>query len=138
MLGHSEYAGYVLKPASGPAWDGGVIHQTISSFAPSKRTVQFYEAYAGVITDHVSARLYSADTLAGIALASFGVWREFNEFRSLSPPEVSPLGADEAPVVTSLGVATHDHFDMYPRIGTFSRGGGDAHVGGCRHRRTQA
>jgi hypothetical protein len=85
---------------------------------------------AGRNMSNVSARLYSSGTLAGIGLASFGVWREFNEFRSLSPPEVSPLGADEAPVVTSLGVATHDHFDMHPRIGTFSRGGGDAHVGG--------
>jgi acyl-CoA thioesterase len=111
--------------------------------APQSMTIHFMRPFldgqfraetnverAGRNMSNVSARLYSAGTLAGIALASFGVWREFNEFRSLSPPEVSPLGADEAPVVTSLGVATHDHFDMHPRIGTFSRGGGDAHVGG--------
>ena len=85
---------------------------------------------AGRNMSNVSARLYSADKLAGIAIASFGVWRAFNEFRSLTLPDETPIGDDEAPVVTPLGVPTHEHFDMYPRIGTFSRGGGDAHVGG--------
>ena len=79
---------------------------------------------------NVSARLYSAGKLAGLALASFGTWREFNEFRSLAPPGDERIRTGEAPVVTPLGVPTHEHFDMYPRIGTFSRGGGDAHVGG--------
>ena len=79
---------------------------------------------------NVSARLYSGGKLAGLALASFGTWREFNEFRSLAPPDDAPIQPGEAPVVTPLGVPTHEHFDMFPRIGTFARGGGDAHVGG--------
>ena len=85
---------------------------------------------AGRNMSNVSARVYSAGKLAGLALTSFGTWREFNEFRSLTPPDVAPIQRDEAPVVTPLGVPTHEHFDMFPRIGTFARGGGDAHVGG--------
>jgi len=85
---------------------------------------------AGRNMSNVSARLYSGGKLAGLAITSFGTWREFNEFRALLPPDVAPVRRDEAPVVTPLGVPTHDHFDMFPRIGTFVRGGGDAHVGG--------
>ena len=85
---------------------------------------------AGRNMSNVSARLYSGGKLAGLALTSFGTWREFNEFRALQPPEVAPIAHDEDHIVTPLGVPTHEYFDMYPRIGTFARGGGEAHVGG--------
>ena len=85
---------------------------------------------AGRNMSNVSARLYSQGKLAGLALTSFGTWREHNEFRALTPPDVAAIQRAEVPVVAPLGVPTHEHFDMYPRIGTFSRGGGDAHVGG--------
>ena len=38
---------------------------------------------AGRNMSNVSARLYSNGKLAGLALTSFGTWREFNEFRSM-------------------------------------------------------
>jgi len=85
---------------------------------------------AGRNMSNVSARLFSNGKLAGLALASFGTWREFNEFRAVLPPDIAGIRRDEAPVATPLGVPTHEHFDMFPRIGTFARGGGDAHVGG--------
>jgi acyl-CoA thioesterase len=78
----------------------------------------------------VSARLYSNGKLAGFAIASFGTRREFNEFVAISPPDERPVQPGEQPVVSPLGVPNHQHFDMFPRIGTFARGGGDAHVGG--------
>ena len=85
---------------------------------------------AGRSMSNISARMYSNDKLAGIAIANFGVWREFNEFRALAAPDVAPIRSDEAAIDSPLGVPTHGHFDMFPRIGTFARGGGDAHVGG--------
>jgi acyl-CoA thioesterase len=85
---------------------------------------------AGRNMSNVSARLYSAGKLAGVVIASFGTRREFNEFTAVTPPDVRQVQADEAPVVSPLGVPNHQHFDMFPRIGTFARGGGDAHVGG--------
>ena len=85
---------------------------------------------AGRNMSNVSARLFSGGKLAGIAIASFGVRRAFNEFRALTAPPEALTPPAEAPVVTPLGVPTHEHFDMFPRIGTFTRGAGDAHVGG--------
>jgi acyl-CoA thioesterase len=79
---------------------------------------------------NVTARLYSVGKLAGFAIASFGTRREFNEFTALTAPDAQPVQPGEEPVVSPLGVPNHKHFDMYPRIGTFARGGGDAHVGG--------
>ena len=78
----------------------------------------------------VRAHLYSNGELAGIAIASFGTRREFNEFVAISLPAAQPVQPGEQPVVSPLGVPNHQHFDMFPRIGTFARGGGDAHVGG--------
>jgi acyl-coenzyme A thioesterase PaaI-like protein len=78
----------------------------------------------------VTARLHSEGKLAGFAIASFGTRREFNEFIAVHPPEATPVQEGERPVVSPLGVPNHKHFDMFPRIGTFARGGGDAHVGG--------
>jgi len=66
---------------------------------------------------NVSARLHSGGKLAGLAITSFGTWREFNEFRALAPPDDAPVQPGEAPVVTPLGVPTHDHFDMFPASG---------------------
>jgi acyl-CoA thioesterase len=85
---------------------------------------------AGRNMSNVSARLYSDGKLAGLAIASFGTRREFNEFVAVSAPTAAPVQPGEKPVVSPLGVPNHRHFDMFPRIGTFARGGGDAHVGG--------
>jgi acyl-CoA thioesterase len=79
---------------------------------------------------NVTARLHSAGKLAGFAMASFGTRRAFNEFTAVTAPDARPVQPDEQPVVSPLGVPNHKHFDMFPRIGTFARGGGDAHVGG--------
>ena len=79
---------------------------------------------------NVSARAYSAGKLAGLAVASFGTRRGVNEFLALPTLAVAPIGPGEAPAVSGISVPTHAYFDMYPRIGTFARGGGDAHVGG--------
>jgi acyl-CoA thioesterase len=111
--------------------------------APQSMTMQFLRPFrdgrfraettverTGRNMSNVSARLYSDGKLAGIAISSFGTRREFNEFVAVTAPAVTPVQDGEEPVVSPLGVPNHQHFDMYPRIGTFARGGGDAHVGG--------
>jgi uncharacterized protein (TIGR02001 family) len=61
MLGDIEYAGYAARPRKGPAWDVGVVRTSVTGFEPVKRTAEFSEVYAGVLTDHLSFRTYYAD-----------------------------------------------------------------------------
>jgi acyl-CoA thioesterase len=86
----------------------------------------------------VSGRAYSANKLAGLGLASFAVRRPVVEFLALTPPrELTPLRADEKPS-TDTFVPTHDHYEFYPRMGSFRRGelaGREARVGGWLRQR---
>jgi acyl-CoA thioesterase len=138
--GHGAlFGGYVQAVALNAMT--GALHNPEQS--PRSMTIHFFRPFsdgplrvettverAGRSMSNISARLYSNDKLAGIAIANFGVWREFNEFRALGAPDVAPIRRDETPVASLLGVPAHEHFDLFPRIGTFARGGGDAHVGG--------
>ncbi len=51
------YAGYVVKPRLGPALDLGFSNYRVADFRGPKRTFDYDEVYAGVLTDHLSFRL---------------------------------------------------------------------------------
>jgi hypothetical protein len=58
MLGHITYAGYVFEPARGPALDLGLTHTHVVDYRFGKRRFDYTEAYAGVLADYVSFRVY--------------------------------------------------------------------------------
>jgi uncharacterized protein (TIGR02001 family) len=60
MLGHVIYAGYVFEPARGPALDIGMTHTHVVEYRFGKRKSDYAEAYAGLLTEHVSFRVYYA------------------------------------------------------------------------------
>jgi acyl-coenzyme A thioesterase PaaI-like protein len=66
---------------------------------------------------NLSARLWSAGKLAGIAIASFGRPRPVAEFRTATMPGVAPLGPDERAVSTGFDIPTHQLFEIFPRLG---------------------
>ena len=69
---------------------------------------------------NVHARAFSNDKLAGQAIATFARRREIAPLRMLEPPAelADRVRPDEAPVDTKMGIPTHQHFDMWPRIGS--------------------
>lgn len=58
MLGYIAYAGYVIEPAHGPAIDLGVTHTHVVDYRFGERKFDYTEAYAGVLTENVSFRVY--------------------------------------------------------------------------------
>ena len=58
MLGHITYAGYVFKPVHAPALDLGVTHTHLVDYRFGKRNFDYTEAYAGVLKDYASLRVY--------------------------------------------------------------------------------
>ena len=65
------------------------------------------------------ARLHSQGKLAGQMIASFAAPRARAEFRLAAPPVElgDPIGTDETPTPMQHDIATHTHFDFFPRIG---------------------
>jgi uncharacterized protein (TIGR02001 family) len=57
VRGEIAYAGYATKTSLGPGVDFGVSHTRFISYRGGKRAVEFDEVYAGVVGDHLSARL---------------------------------------------------------------------------------
>jgi acyl-CoA thioesterase len=79
------------------------------------------------------ARLYSRDRLAGLATATFGIRRPAAEFTAIAPPPAvldQPITPGEEPAQSQLGIPTHERFTFFPRVGTFTFGGGEAEVAG--------
>jgi acyl-coenzyme A thioesterase PaaI-like protein len=74
---------------------------------------------------NATARLWSGGRMAGLVLASFATRRPIAEFMVATPPDVAPLGPDEAAPEPPFPVPTFDHFDLHPRIH-------DAHGTGTR------
>jgi acyl-coenzyme A thioesterase PaaI-like protein len=66
---------------------------------------------------NLTARLWSAGKLAGLALVAFGRPRAVAEFSTAAMPDVAPLHDDEVPVHTGFDIPTHGLFDLFPRIG---------------------
>jgi uncharacterized protein (TIGR02001 family) len=61
MLGHIEYAGYARRLGGGRAFDVGVQHTNLSSFASGRRTpVHYTEVYAGISDRTFSFRVHYA------------------------------------------------------------------------------
>lgn len=84
---------------------------------------------------NLSVRAFSGGKLSGLAIANFGRRRRVLEFFDGAPPsEMTPIGADELPSDRTF-VPTHDHYEFYPRIGTFERGEGISRVGGWLRQR---
>lgn len=80
------------------------------------------------------ARMYSHGKLAGQMIASFCVRRDYSEFVLATPPAefAESIGPDEQPAPMQMGIATHEHFDFFPRIGPIGRAvvaGGAGEVG---------
>jgi uncharacterized protein (TIGR02001 family) len=58
-LGFIEYAGYASPRRGGVGWDVGINNQNLAYFYEGKRfPLDYSEAYVGVISDNVSARLH--------------------------------------------------------------------------------
>jgi uncharacterized protein (TIGR02001 family) len=60
IINRVAYAGYVARPKTGPAWDLGVTNSHVVDYRFGERTFDYSEAYAGLLTDHVSLRVYYA------------------------------------------------------------------------------
>ena len=84
----------------------------------------------GRVMTNASARLWSGGKLAATALASFALRKSGHEFLETSMPDVEPVRPGEEPVEPKVGLAAHDRFAMYPRIGSFEHGGGPAERAG--------
>lgn len=65
VLGRVVYAGYVMKPRRGPALDLGLTNRHVTEYRFGERTFDYSEAYAGLLTDHVSFRVYYAPDYYG-------------------------------------------------------------------------
>ena len=59
-LGFIEYAGYASPRRGGVGWDVGINNQNLEyyDYAEKRYPLNYSEVYAGVISDHVSARLH--------------------------------------------------------------------------------
>jgi len=89
----------------------------------------------GRVMANTSAKLWSGGKLAATALASFGLRRSGPDFLEISMPDVDPVRPGEEPVEPKVGLAAHDRFAMYPRIGSFEHGGAPAKRAGWVHPR---
>ncbi len=111
LLGYVDYAGYVLRPARGPAWEAGVTNMHVHGPA----SYDFSEVYAGVVGDHVSARLYYAphyfgrpwdtvyaDLSGGKRLSAH--WRAFGHVGMLTPLS-GPFRAERYDVRAGVAVS---------------------------------
>lgn len=53
LLGYVDYAGYVVRPEKGPAWEVGATNMHVHG----RYSYDFTEVYAGVVGEHISLRL---------------------------------------------------------------------------------
>ena len=65
LLGYVDYAGYILRPKRGPAWDVGITNMHVHNSLQGSFSYDFSEVYAGVVGDHVSFRLSYAPSYFG-------------------------------------------------------------------------
>lgn len=65
LLGYVDYAGFVMRPRRGPAWDVGITNMHVQSSFRDRLSYDFSEVYAGVAGDHVSFRLSYAPKYFG-------------------------------------------------------------------------
>ena len=79
LLGYVDYAGYIVRPKQGPAWEVGVTNMHVHD----RFSYDFSEAYAGVVGDHFSARLYYAPRYFGRPWDT--VYADFSGGKRLSP-----------------------------------------------------
>ncbi len=98
VLRHVTYAGYAITPRRGPSFDVGVSNYHVADYRVRRRTVDYTEVYAGVLTDHFSVRVHYApdyyDTGAKTIYADLGA--------SLRPAESIRLFA-HAGLLTPVG-----------------------------------
>lgn len=79
LLGYVDYAGYVLRPKRGPAWEVGATNMHIHG----RYSYDFSEVYAGVIGEHLSLRLSYAPHYFGRSWDS--LYTDVSGGRRLSP-----------------------------------------------------
>ncbi|MCH9733996.1 MAG: thioesterase family protein [Actinomycetia bacterium] len=79
---------------------------------------------------NLRCELYSQERLAVVALASFAKRSDLGAFAEREAPGFGRVLPAEIPVRPEVGLVAHGHFDLYPRLGGFERGQGDAQVGG--------
>jgi uncharacterized protein (TIGR02001 family) len=60
VLRHVAYAGYAVRPKTGPAFDVGVANYHVADFRAGKRTFDYNEVYAGLLGDRLSLRAHYA------------------------------------------------------------------------------
>jgi uncharacterized protein (TIGR02001 family) len=60
LTARMHYGGFVARTRTGLAIDAGLINYNLKTYRGSRRTVDYSEAYLGLVAQHVSARLYYA------------------------------------------------------------------------------
>ncbi len=78
-FGYTAYAGYVSPRHGGLAWEAGITHTHIKE----RFSYDYNEAYAGVLGDHVSARLSYSPSYYGRHMKT--LYAEVNAGQILSP-----------------------------------------------------
>ncbi len=85
---------------------------------------------AGRKLTNLHASLYSGDRLAAVASGLFGLQTTSHDFCDIEMPAYAQVSNGETPQLPNAGLDAHNHFDFYPRIGSFERGTGQARVAG--------
>lgn len=75
-LGHVAYLGYARRSGTGPTWDIGVTNAELRNYAIGRHSINYSEAYAGILTEHISARIFYSPGYFGGKLRT--VYAELN------------------------------------------------------------
>jgi uncharacterized protein (TIGR02001 family) len=65
LLGHQEYLGYAQRLSDGRSWEVGVDNQRYEGYGPTPIRLTYTEAYAGLSSRNLSARLYYSPNYNG-------------------------------------------------------------------------
>jgi uncharacterized protein (TIGR02001 family) len=114
LLGYIVDVGDVVQTSEGSAWDFGAINYHLANYQTASRTVDFTEAYAGLVTRYTSFHLYyspdyahlGARTLYADLDASFRpapTLRLFGHLGALASVGGSDLGKEQFDL--KLGIA---------------------------------
>ncbi|OUS24280.1 hypothetical protein A9Q99_25455 [Gammaproteobacteria bacterium 45_16_T64] len=79
---------------------------------------------------NLRASLYCGDRLAVVSSGLFGQQTASHDFCAIEMPRYPKIGSTESAQLPNVGLDAHNHFDFFPRIGSFERDKGQAHVAG--------